>query len=152
MTFKFFRKFTHLLLQRTFVLDTVLNFTNTSKEDLYKRAKNWVVSTIRTSDKTVIFDDKDFNEIRTDATLALPVYQGATVNFKISIFFKENRCKIVYESFMYHYVGLSGIEDSAFEKLKGMYKGTLYKDFDKQFEPLRDSLFKALSTANNSNW
>jgi len=84
----------------SFIFDTIINFTGVSKQDLYKRAKNWVISTIRTSDNTVVFDDKDSSEIRTDATILLTGY--GYVNFKMSIYLKDNKSKIVYESFIYY--------------------------------------------------
>src|SRR5690349_5307881 len=54
-----------------FVFDTVVNVNGVSKGELYKRTKSWITSNIRTSDNTVILDDKDSSEIKTDATLDL---------------------------------------------------------------------------------
>lgn len=133
-----------------FIYDTVVNVNGVSKQDLYKRAKNWVISTIRTSDKTVVFDDTENNEIRTDATMGLPKVQGSNVNFKISIYFKEQKCRIVCESFMFHYIGSTEIYDAAFEKLKTVINKKIYKDFDVEFSNLRDSLIKSLLTSSNT--
>ena len=135
-----------------FIYDTVINVNDVSKQELYKRAKNWVISTVRTSDKTVVFDDAEFNEIRTDVTLAIAKFAGVNVNFKISIYLKDNKCRFVNESFMYHYLGTEGIYDSSFEKAKVVMMGKIYKEFDKEFTAFRDSFIKSLLKSSKSDW
>jgi hypothetical protein len=138
------------------IYDTVINVLDVPKHELYKRAKNWVISTVRTSDKTVIFDDIENNEIRTDVTLALTRYAGSSINIKISIYLKENKVRLVNESFMYHYLGPTGVYDASFEKAKLMMKNKIYKEFDKEFDKeftaFRDSFVNFLMKNSKSDW
>ena len=136
----------------SFILDTVINVKDVLKQELYNRAKNWVISTVRTSDKTVVFDDTEFNEIRTDVTLALPKFTGVSVNFKISIYLKDNKCRFVSESFIYNYIGQGGVVVVALEKRKGMGTGSIYKEFDKEFTIFINSFFTSLSKKSKTDW
>lgn len=139
---------------KMFVYDTVINVAGVSKDELYKRSKDWVISTVRTSDKTVIFDDQGLNEIRTDVTLGIPIQMGTSdINFKLSIYLKDNKVRFVTESFQMHYLGTNGVYDMAFEKLsKFVDHRKLYKKFDLQFPALVDSYVKSLSKAKKADW
>ncbi len=135
-----------------FIMDTVINVNDVSKEELYKRAKDWVVSTVRTSDQNVIFDDTDFNEIRTDITLNLTKFAGINkVNFKLSVFFKDNKCRIITESFIYLYIGSEAYE-APLDKLKTVRNKKTYKEFDIEFAKFKNSLIQSLYKAVDNDW
>ena len=137
-----------------FIFDTIMDFKGVSKTALYKRASSWIGSNVKTLYKVKISDDSLFNEIRTDANIPLKGINGSSVKFKIVIFFKENRCKIVFESFVYHYnyIGEEGLIDADFANMRGTYKKMIYKDFDKEFSHFKNSLFKALNTDSANEW
>ncbi|MEI7661477.1 MAG: DUF4468 domain-containing protein [Bacteroidota bacterium] len=136
----------------SYIYDTVINVKDVSKQDLYKRAKNWVISTVRTSDNTVVFDDSGFNEIRTDVTIGISLYIGvAQVNFKLSIYLKDNKCRLLCESFMLHYVG-SRIYDSPLETAKFIDIKKVNKGFDQQFTVLTNAFIKSVLENKKSDW
>jgi hypothetical protein len=140
----------------TYIFDTVLIIDSVSKQDLYKRAKNWVNLTIKPSDKTVVFDDSGFNEIKMETTLGLPKFVMINIKFRTSMFFKENKCRIVYDSFIFSKTKDTGSGigtfDYQFEKIKVYNKVKIREDFDLQFIAYRNSLIKTLFNSNISNW
>ena len=111
----------------SFVFDTVIEIAEITKSELYKRAKNWVISNVRSNDKTVIFDDENNEEIRTDVTTALGKFPGVSINFKLAIYFKDGKCKINCESFAYQYIGSGTLYEEDFAKVKVMGKKMVYK-------------------------
>ena len=135
-----------------FVYDTIINVSDAAKTELYRRGKNWVLSTVRTTDNTVVYDDKDSGEIRTNVTLEIPDYPGNYVNFKISLSFKEGKCRIVDESFMY----IFGPYEFAYETLPTSKLKIVKKKvsilFDNQFQAFNTSLIKSLFKPSKSDW
>jgi len=136
----------------SFILDTVINVNDVSKVELYNRAKNWVVSTVRTSDQNVVFDDTEYNEIRTNVTLNLTKFAGVNkVNFKTSILFKEGKCKLITESFVYLYIG-SEVYEAPLSKIKTIRNKKTYIEFDKEFTKFKKSLIQSLKKSIDNDW
>jgi len=140
----------------SFILDTVINVNDVSKSHLYKRAKNWVISTVRTSDQTVIFDDENNDEIRTDVTINIDNGVFATppkVNFKLAIYLKDNKYRIIANSFKYYAFSTStGIYEAEFHKIKVMGKKSTYKMFDDEFTKFLNSLNESLNKSIDNDW
>lgn len=117
----------------SFIFDTIVNIEGVSKKELYNRARNWVNSTLRTPNSELVISDTSFSEIRTNMTIELTRYKGSYVNFKISIFTKENKYRVVCESFKRCLLDVNLLKYEDFEKLTMLPRKPLYRDFDKNF-------------------
>ena len=85
-----------------FVFDTVLEINETTKKEIYKRAKNWVMSNVRTYDNNIEFDDENNDHINTTVNISLDKYHNASFcNFKLTFLFKDKKCRITGQSFKF---------------------------------------------------
>jgi tRNA(Ser,Leu) C12 N-acetylase TAN1 len=77
----------------------VIPVEGVSKEEMFKRAKDWVLSTLKTNDNNIKFDEKEFSIITSSTFVVKETSRGATtlssaqVNFKLIIQFKEGKYK-----------------------------------------------------------
>lgn len=67
-----------------------------TKEEMFKRAKQWVLSNFKTGDNNAQFDEQDLS-IFNSPTIVLKSEQ-AFLNFKISILFKEGKYKFRFDN------------------------------------------------------
>lgn len=92
-----------------FQYEEVIQVENTSKTDIYDRAKNWVVRTLKSGDNIVNLDDAEKESITATGNILLQDRAGAVgysniiLNFKFSVYFKEGRCKLVIDNFILDY-------------------------------------------------
>lgn len=135
-----------------FIFDTIVNVEGVSKKELYNRARKWLNSTLRTPSNELMVSDTSFSEIRTNMTIELTKYKGSFINFKISIFTKDNKCRVVCESFMRYYISVDMQKYEDFEKLSMIPKKPLYRDFDNNFSMLINSFRNSMSNAINNDW
>jgi hypothetical protein len=139
--------------QKDFIYDTILEVSETTKNIIYQRAKDWVNSNTRTTDNNVLFDDKDFNEIKTDITV--PVggkYVAAFVNAKLILKFKENKCKITFQSFLFQKIGKGTLYEESFNKIDIAGVKAYYKEFDERFPNILNSLLNSLQKNEDKEW
>jgi hypothetical protein len=66
-----------------------------TKEEMFKRAKEWVLSNLKTEDNNAQFDEKEFSIYNTPTILvkAAPKYKDDYVNFKLKLLFKDGKYK-----------------------------------------------------------
>ncbi|MES2619801.1 MAG: DUF4468 domain-containing protein [Bacteroidota bacterium] len=86
----------------------VVKDDSVAKEELYARAKSWILKTLKSSDNMVQLDDKDFNSITGSGTILLDKkssgpysYQNGKLNFKLTVQFKDGRLRYTFENFTY---------------------------------------------------
>lgn len=78
------------------VMEGVVEVENATKEQLYDRAKLWVASNLKSSDTQAFYDEETHEQIVTNGNLLLDnkaMQINRSVNFKLSLFFKEGRFK-----------------------------------------------------------
>lgn len=103
----------------------VIKVDSVSKEQLYKRAKAWVLKSLKSSDNILELDDKEFNAITSGGTIPLTrigtsgfmsyVYDDAKLTFKATIQFKDGKVRYTFDNFSY----------SANKMFNGAYNGAL---------------------------
>lgn len=83
-----------------YIYEEVVTCDDVSKEDMFKRAKQWIVGNLKTVDNNIQFDDKDL-VINNEASTIITAGQGLTwaisrgsTSFKIHLAFKEGRYKL----------------------------------------------------------
>jgi hypothetical protein len=85
----------------------VVTVEGVTKEEMFKRAKEWVLTRLKTSDNNIQFNDKDFSIIN-NATIVIDswtkgivFYSGGYTNFKITLLFKDGKYKFRFDGLMF---------------------------------------------------
>jgi len=137
--------------------------TTISKEQAYKNAKNYILSTLKTSDNNIVNDDKTFGEILNHGSLILKPIHGsgwtidkAVLDFKVHIFFKGGRYKLVIDNIAYRAENMAPNPDM------GTYKDLKNESVGKKFKRAVDESLKDFvnvlnaavvnNSTSNSNW
>jgi hypothetical protein len=71
-----------------------------TKEEMYKRAKDWVLANFKTGDNNSVFDEKELS-IFNSPTIVLgktKTTSGDYLNFKIKLLFKDGRYKFRFDN------------------------------------------------------
>lgn len=141
----------------SYIYDTIIEFQELKKEELYDRAKKFILSNVRTNDNNFKFDDENKSEINTDVGLSMSkTYNGTSAFFKLNIMFKEGKCKIIAQSFLLQIVGRTIYEAPLNEINLNAYsfinKKKVYKGFDEVFSTFMKSLNESLITNPKTDW
>jgi hypothetical protein len=86
----------------SYYYEGVVPIDGITKEEMFKRAKEWVLSTFKTEDNNAQFDEPNM-VMFTSSTLALKVYKAAKtdfVNFKLKVLFKDGKYKFRVDNVM----------------------------------------------------
>lgn len=91
-----------------YIYEDVITVENVAKEEMFKRAKQWILSNLKTSDNNIQFDEKELSIIN-DANLIIKqgggyssfIASGIT-NLKVTLFFKDGRYKIRFDNVIVH--------------------------------------------------
>ena len=94
-----------------FAYDGIVKEDSISQEELYKRAKLWMVTNLKSSDKMTSIDDQSHESITGTGNLTLQtrslmlavIYEDAFVNFKMSIFLKNGKYRYRIENMTHSY-------------------------------------------------
>ena len=114
-----------------FKYEQVIQADSIKQADIYDRAKNWIVRTLKSSDNAVNLDDSNKGSINATGNILLsdqgggPVkYRSVVVNFKFNVYCKDGRYKIIIDNFILNYdlVGNSGGTSAVSTSLEGGYK------------------------------
>ncbi len=143
--------------------EKVINADGNNQEALYKKMKMWIVSHVKTADNNIMYDDKGFETIVTTPTIKLENIKNKhlhdqVANFKLTIYFKDNKMKVVANTFYYYGLDMTGNER------KGPFEGLqikriipapydeLEEKFDASFTSFVEELERAAKDTKKSDW
>lgn len=143
-----------------FSFDSVVNVDGVQKEEMFSRAKQWVISNLKTADNNVLFD-ADKLSIATSSTIVLKAMRGFNwavtsgfVNFKLNIQFKDNRYRFVFDNIIVQASYADGITETLnYEQLTRNNKVSkaIRQDVNEKLLALSNQLEQAIKTGNNSS-
>jgi len=96
--------------------EAIVPVENVAKEEMFKRAKTWVLTSLKTSDNNINADEKELSIINT-ASIILDQTKGwgwaitsGTIDFKLNVLFKEGKYKVRFDNIVINamYVTASG--------------------------------------------
>ncbi len=143
------------LFERVIAVDTI------SKDDQYKRARLWMAENLKSSDEQILADEENHEYIIGTGNVFLPdqtLLREKVVNFKMSIYFREGRYKVIFSELVYSWVAVSmdmttrtpGMLElnENYKKLyskKKIKKTKVEEEIDTAFENLLDDLNDAIT-------
>lgn len=88
--------------------EEVVQIPNVSQQDLYQRAKEWIIANFKTADNNIGFDEKEFSIVNSGAfkvdqkkTMGWAVYDGTT-DFKFHVWLKDGKYKFRIDNVSFH--------------------------------------------------
>jgi hypothetical protein len=93
-----------------FKYEEVIIAEGISQADIYKRAKGLILRNFKSSDNLTQLDDENISSIIATPTIIIDEYD---LTFKLIIYCKEGRCKVVIESFVARTTVYGSGEDDA---------------------------------------
>jgi len=98
--------------------EEVVTVEGVAKEEMFRRAKSWIIANLKTDDNNIQFDENNLN-ITNTATIVLKAAHGfnwalthALVNFKLNIQFKDGRYKFVFDNIVVQAAYADGIVET----------------------------------------
>lgn len=82
------------------IMEGVVEVENSNQEELYNRAKLWMAGNLKSSDNQTLYDDESHQQIIASGNLLLDnkgLQINRSLNFKLSVFFKDGRFKYVVD-------------------------------------------------------
>ena len=157
--------FTLLLFsQEPIQYESVINVDSVSKEDLFKRGEYFLVSVFKNPQKVIVLSDTEKGQLICKG--AFPYMQSkkiwggwentkGTIDFKLSIYFKEGRYKYVIEDFIHNANGdysfgiiTNELEWSGKRKLNSKkWNSWIWNDLKKQTQTNSANLLTALKAS-----
>lgn len=143
--------------------ENVVNVENVAKEEMFKRAQQWVLSNLKTGDNNIGFNEGN-QTINNTATIVLAAGRGlnwaithAVVNFKIQLEFREGRYKFIFNNIVVQAAYADGIvETMAYETITRNNKPARHikKEVNEKLSVLASSLAAAVKGGKtaNDNW
>ena len=138
----------------------VVAVENVSKEEMYKRSKQWVLSNLKTGDNNIGFD-AEAQSINNTATIVMDPVGGfgwmitqGLFNFKIQLEFRDGRYKFIFDNIVVQSLYSTGIvETLAFEKITKNNKPAKHikNEVNEKLAALAQSLEAAVKGAKSSN-
>lgn len=135
----------------------VVEFDGMTKEQLYQKAKLWIVSTLKSGDNMVELDGTSSDQVVGTGNLLLDsvhnynidrAYTKGQLNFKFIVFCKDGRLKYSVENFLFSYwVSPTNTREVVLEDFKirpESEKKKKKKSFEEKNIPYLDSQIKAL--------
>lgn len=127
---------------------------------MFKRAKQWVLSNLKTGDNNIGFDDQN-QTINNTATVVMNPGKGfnwaithGLINFKIKLEFRDGRYKFVYDNIVVQAAYADGIvETMAYEIITRNNKPAKHikTEVNEKLVALSQSLEAAVKGAKSSN-
>ncbi len=92
-----------------FVYEGIVKVDSISKAEIFSRAKEWIVRNLKSSDSNVNLDDKESKSLTSAGNIHLEnrlghYYSNINLNFKLSVFVKDEKYKYIVESFTINYI------------------------------------------------
>lgn len=170
-----------LFCQNALIFTEVIQVDNTSKEQLFDRAKMWFTTIYRSSSDVLQIIDKDNGQLVGKAAMTYhsSIFKGSEatkgdIRYQVSIFFKDNRYKYEFTNFIHEgnsynstgaaSFGLITDENECPRKFNNIMAGTkwcnnvwtdLKEKIDSEMkttiESLKSQMINSIETE-NSNW
>ena len=130
----------------------IVNLQGISKEDIYKKSKSWIVSTLKSADNMTELDDANkerlvgtgtiiIDSLRMPYMFAKQYSKMVYLNFKIIILIKENKLKYSIENILLYYtdnltqaVGKDEIVETGLENIKYPQNQSWTKNMQNKFK------------------
>ncbi|OJV54149.1 MAG: hypothetical protein BGO31_12395 [Bacteroidetes bacterium 43-16] len=132
-----------------YTYQNVVTIDGVSKEVLFKRAENYIKTSFKTTDNNIQFDQESAYILNT-GTIVLPAqpkssffqYQKAAYDFKIELWFKEGKYKVVVSNIMiYVQWDYNWTETKSFQE----YSESTKKKYKRLAEEVSNSIMKVLN-------
>jgi Domain of unknown function (DUF4468) with TBP-like fold len=141
-----------------FKYEQIIQADGLKQSDIYDRAKNWIVRTLKSSDNAINLDDASKSSINATGNILLSdqpsgilKYTNVVVNFKFSVYCKDGKYKVIIDNFILNYFvnmtdgsrppRTTSLEDGY--KKEGLMKGK--KATEKTYAELDEKLKKMLA-------
>lgn len=146
-----------------YVYENVVNVEGVSKEEMFKRAKTWIIANLKTEDNNINFDEAGMS-ITNTATLVLKAASGfnwaithGVVNFKLNIMFKEGRYKFIFDNIVVQAAYADGIVETLnYDQLQRNNKPAKHirKEVNEKLLAVSSQLEAAIKSGGkaNDNW
>jgi len=150
-----------------YAYEEVVAVDGVSKEEMFKRAKQWIVANLKTVDNNIQFDDKDF-VINNEASTIITASQGwgwvisrGSTSFKVHLAFKDGRYKFRIDNvtiYLEHGVAAppnSGAYSLLMKDKDNKAKKHVVNDVNSQIGAVIDGVKNAIQTggaAAKDNW
>lgn len=148
--------------------ESVVNIENVAKEEMYKRAKQWVIANLKTVDNNIQFDESEYTivnnpivTIKAAGGLTWAITRGAA-NFKVNLQFRDGRYKILVDNVSIYLEHGPGIPPNTFAyellmKDRGSKAKThVMKEVNEQINAIAVGIEQAVKgnpgNAANDNW
>lgn len=143
--------------------EQVVNVEGVSKEEMFKRAKNWIIANMKTEDNNIRFDEADLS-ITNTATVVIKAASGfnwaithGLVNFKLNMMFKDGRYKFTFDNIAVQAAYADGIvETLGYDQLQKNNKPAKHirKEVNEKLMNIATQLEQAIKTGNKAkdNW
>lgn len=102
----------------SYAYEQVVNVEGVTKEEMFNRAKKWIIANFKTSDNNIQFDEANLT-IANTATVVMNAASGfnwaitsGLVNFKLNLQFKEGRYKFIFDNIAVQAVYSDGIVET----------------------------------------
>jgi hypothetical protein len=89
----------------------IIKVDSANKQELYSKAKTWVLRTLKSSDNMIELDDKDYSTIIGSGTIIMNnagysgmlsySFENGKLNFKVIFQFKDGKVKYTFDNFSY---------------------------------------------------
>lgn len=153
------------------LIERVIKAEGVKSDELYDKAKVWMAKNLKSSDEQILNDDPNKQTLIGTGNLYLPdqtYIREKIVNYKISLYFKDDRFKVIINELVYSWVsvsmdlatrtpGMVNLDESykrVFSKKKGKKK-KVEQQIDEEFEKLLNDLETTLNGKDeieNDDW
>lgn len=122
----------------TSAYEEVIKAPGVKKEELYARAKKWILANIKTQDNNISFNDNDFSAVNTAAlkvdekNFFSAICHGGVFDFKFNVTCKDERYKIRIDNIVY-YVQMGQnysvtLQTFSYDELKDNKQGRFFQE------------------------
>lgn len=90
--------------------EEVVEMAGLKKEEMFERAKKWVIANFKTADNNIKFDDKEFNIVNSAAIkIDKKMFTGVNIkdgayDFKFQVWFKDGKYKVRVDNLMFYII------------------------------------------------
>lgn len=134
-----------------FTYKEVVELDSVSKEQLYDRAKIWLVSNFRDANSSSQIDNKELGNLSGKGVFNIYLTMNTRyVRYNISFDFKDGRYRYIINQFILDWG--NGVATVPFEDVQSIYHNRLFTQSHENVLTAIASLKKAMSTANQDDW